>query len=194
MSTNWGQLRAADIIVSTTGAAVSGAIRSGTGSSVSHSMIYIGNAMVVEAIAEGVKRRTLDQALREATLAISLRRRNLTEAQRQAVITHANAYADKNLPYDEVGAFGSGTATRRGRVLATAGCSLSLLACGAGAAAIARNASPQYADDAFFCSELVARVYELAGAPIVDAEPSFTTPRHVRVATTLMYVSHVKDV
>lgn len=187
------QLRTADIIVSTTGASVSGVIRTGTGSSVSHSMLYIGNQFVVEAIASGVVKRPLAQAIKDATLAIALRRRNTTEAIRNAVVQHAERYSRRGLPYDEIGAAGSGTATNRGRMLATIGCSLSLLACGAGASAIARNASPGQADQAFFCSELVARVFELAGAPITDSSPSFTTPRHVRVSSALLYVGHLKD-
>ena len=187
------QLRTADIIVSTTGATVSGAIRAGTGSSVSHSMLYIGNQFVVEAIASGVIKRPLTQAIRDASLAIALRRRNTTPGIRSAVVRQAELYARRGLPYDEIGAAGSGTATNRGRALAIIACSLSWIACGAGASAVARNASPSQADKAFFCSELIARVFELAGAPITDNSPSFTTPRHVRVSSQLLYVGHLKD-
>jgi len=98
------QLRTADIIVSTTGATVSGAIRAGTGSSVSHSMLYIGNQFVVEAIASGVIKRPLTQAIRDASLAIALRRRNTTPGIRSAVVRQAELYARRGLPYDEIGA------------------------------------------------------------------------------------------
>ncbi len=188
------QLRPADIVVSTTGAGVSGAIRTGTGSSVSHAMIYVGNQFVVEAISAGVVKRTIALALADANLAIALRRRHLTDAQRTAAIQQAERFAAQGLPYDEIGAVGSGAvATGRGRALSSVACAISLIACGYGGARIARNARPQHADKAFFCSELVARVFELAGAPIVDGDPSFVTPRHVRVASSLIYVGHLKD-
>jgi len=58
---------------------------------------------------------------------------------------------------------------------------------------VADNARPDNADRAFFCSELVARVFELAGAPLLEGSPSFTTPRHIRVANTLLYIGKLKD-
>ncbi len=52
-------LRPADIIVRTTNAGISPVIRAGIGSSVSHSIIYIGGSTVVEAIAKGVVQQPL---------------------------------------------------------------------------------------------------------------------------------------
>lgn len=54
MALSVSALRPADIIVSTTDAAVSAVIRAGSGSSVSHSMISIGGGAVVEAVDAGV--------------------------------------------------------------------------------------------------------------------------------------------
>ncbi|CAA6823569.1 MAG: Unknown protein [uncultured Thiotrichaceae bacterium] len=187
------QLRPADIIVSTTDATVSGAIRTGSGSSVSHSMLYIGNQFVVEAISAGVVKRPLTQAIRDASLAIVVRRRSMTPIIRTAVTDQAERYVSLGLPYDKIGAAGAGTTHRRGRTLSTIGCILNPLLCSAAATAVARNASPAQADTAFFCSELIARVFELAGAPISNNSPSFTTPRHVRMSSALIYVGHLKD-
>jgi hypothetical protein len=78
-------------------------------------------------------------------------------------------------------------------LLAGFGCSISLLLCAAGTAEIRDNAKPENADRAFFCSELVARCFELAGAPVVEGSPSFTAPRHIRVATTLLYLGKLVD-
>jgi hypothetical protein len=78
-------LRPADIIVSTTDAGTSAMIRAGIGSSVSHSMIYVGGPFVVEAIESGVEKRPIATALDRAVLAIALRRRNLTDKQRRAL-------------------------------------------------------------------------------------------------------------
>jgi uncharacterized protein YycO len=186
-------LRPADIIVSTTNAAISVVIRAGIGSSISHSMIYIGGGFVVEAVDVGVVRNPLTNALSGAVLAIALRRRNLTEKQRAGVIENALLFKNGNLPYDKIGAAGSGTSTVRGGLLASIACTISLDFCPIGIAGVAANAAPANADKAFFCSELVARCFELAGAPVVDAAPSFTTPRQIRMANTLMKVGKLVD-
>lgn len=81
-------------------------------------------------------------------------------------------------PYDTLGAAGSETSTGRGGMLAGFGCSISLLFCAAGAAAARDNVKPENADKAIFCSELVARVFELAGAPLVEGAASAVTPPH----------------
>lgn len=186
-------LRPADIIVSTTNAAISVAIRAGIGSSVSHSMIYIGGGFVVEAVDAGVVRNPLTDALSGAVLGIALRRRNLTAKQRAAVIENALRFKNSNLPYDKIGAAGSGSSLPRGGLLSALACTISLEFCPIGIAGVAANAAPGNADKAFFCSELVARCFELAGAPVVDAAPSFTTPRQIRMATALMKVGKLVD-
>jgi hypothetical protein len=186
-------LRPADIIVSTTNAGISAVIRAGIGSSVSHSMLYVGGGYVVEAIGAGVVKQPLSTSLREDVLAIALRRRNLTAKQRSDVVEYANQFADRHLPYDKIGAAGSGTNTGRGGLLAGFGCSISLAFCAAGAAEIRDNAKPENADKAFFCSELVARCFELAGAPVVQGAASAATPRHIRMATTLLYLGKLVD-
>src|SRR5688572_11877595 len=91
-------LRPADIIVSTTNARISAVIRAGIGSSVSHSMLYVGGSHVVEAIGSGVTRQPLADALNHAVLAIALRRRNLTVKQQGDVVERANQLALKKLP------------------------------------------------------------------------------------------------
>jgi hypothetical protein len=156
-------------------------------------MIYVGGSLVVEAVGPGVLRRPLTEAFEGAVLAIALRRRNLTEKQRRDVVAYATQFADKHLPYDKVGAAGSGTNTGRGGLLAGLGCSISLAFCAAGSAEIRDNAKPENADKAFFCSELVARVFELAGAPVVEGSASAATPRHIRMATTLLYLGKLVD-
>jgi uncharacterized protein YycO len=184
-------LRPADIIVSTTNASTSAVIRAGIGSSVSHSMLYIGGSTVIEAIELGVVRQPIATSLNQAVLAIALRRRNLTEKQRGDVIKYATQFMTR--PYDYVGAAGSGTSLARGGLLASMGCGISLIFCAAGTAGVTNNARPGVADRAFFCSELVARVFELAGAPLVEGSPSFTTPRQIRAANTLMNMGKLVD-
>jgi hypothetical protein len=126
-------------------------------------------------------------------LAIALRRPNLTEQQRRAVVTHANHFVSKNLPYDYVGAAGSGSSLGRCGLLSALGCGISLGFCAVGIVGVADNAKPANADRAFFCSDLVARVFELAGAPRLEGSPSFTTPRQIRVANTLLWIGKHVD-
>jgi hypothetical protein len=186
-------LRPADIIVSTTNAGVSTVIRSAIGSSVSHCILYVGGSNVVEAIDRGVVNNPLDAALSHATLAIVLRRRNLTAKQRSDVVTAANGFVSKNLPYDALGAAGAGVYTRRGLALGMVACRVLMPFCPVATVVGVDNAKPENADTAFFCSELVARCFELAGAPIVEGAATNQTPRHIRVATTLLYIGKIKD-
>ncbi len=187
-------LRPADIICSTTDAAISAVIRAGIGSSVSHCILYVGGSFVIEAVGEGVRRRPLAEAIEGANLAIALRRRGLTEQQRSAVLEHANRFALKALPYDALGAAGAGVATgSKGAVLAGFGCQVYLPLCALAGGSVLDNAKPENADKAFFCSELVARCFELAGAPVVEGSASFAAPRAIRMATTLLYLGKLKD-
>jgi cell wall-associated NlpC family hydrolase len=179
------ELRPADIIVSTGRAFISGAIRTATGADISHTILYIGEGRVIEAISAGVIERDLSEALAEANLAIALRRRNLTGDARATVLRSAKGY--KGLPYDYVGAAGAGFTHKRGKLAA-------LLSPGPSAAlylAALNNARDVNKDTRFFCSELVARCYELAALPISAEEASWVTPRSVRVSSALLYVGHL---
>ncbi len=199
---NIDQLRKADIIVSTTDAAVSKAIKLGIGADFSHSMLYIGNGFIIEAIAEGVVQRTWNEASSDATLAIALRRRNMTDALRDAVVGHAKSFVNSAnpIPYDGIGAAGAGITKKRGGAIYSGlvGAGLSISPLGTTVAkylterAIRENATDAKKDTAFFCSELVARSYQLAGMSLSDTvEPSYMNPREVRMSSKLMYVGHL---
>lgn len=187
-------LRVADIIVSTTDHPTSRGIRTAIGTDISHAMIYLGNGAVIEAIDTGVVKRNLwTQSLKEATLAIGLRRIGMSDSHRRAVVERASQF--ENLPYDKVGAAGSGMTAKRARAGLAAGCVLSPLLCAGGGIVFSRqvsdNASEENRDKMFFCSELVARAYELAGVPIVDGQPTYTNPRAIKVSSKLQYVGHL---
>lgn len=187
-------LRVADIIVSTTDHPTSRGIRAAIGTDISHAMIYIGNGAVIEAIDTGVVKRNLwTQSLKEATLAIALRRVGINESQRRAVVEKASQF--ESLPYDKIGAAGSGMTAKRAQAGVAAGCILSPLLCAGGGIIFSRqvadNASEENRDKMFFCSELVARAFELAGAPIVDGQPTHTNPRAIKVSSKLQYVGHL---
>jgi hypothetical protein len=199
---NIDQLRKADIIVSTTDAAVSKAIKFGIGADFSHSMLYIGNGFVIEAIADGVVQRTWKEASSDATLAIALRRRYMDDAKRDAVVNHAKGFVNpaSPVPYDGVGAAGAGITKKRGGAMYSGltGAGFSINPVGTMVAkylaerAIRENAGDEKKDTAFFCSELVARAYQLAGMALSDTvEPSYTNPREIRMSTKLMYIGHL---
>jgi uncharacterized protein YycO len=190
------ELRPSDVIVSTTDHPTSALIRASIGCDVSHSMLYIGGDWIIDALSDGVHSRSATMVLEGSSLAILLRRVNTTESQRAAVVENALKY--QNRPYDHIAAAGSGLTGRRGAVIAggaMVGCRIQPLLCGGApifAEQVLRNAQADRRDDAFFCSELVARAFELAGVPIVDGSPSFTHPRHIRVSPYLRYVGHLK--
>lgn len=183
-------LRKADIILTTGDHKVSAVIRNAIGSDVSHSMIYLGNQEVIEAVEPVVERHTWEVASAEATLAIALRRRNMDQTARDAVVETALQYKGK--PYDYIGAVGSGMyGDRRGSVLTAAACTVLPIGCAIAQSEITKNASDQNADNKFFCSELVSRAFTAAGYPIVDGRATDTTPAAIRVSSYLMYVGHL---
>ncbi|MDQ6787989.1 MAG: hypothetical protein M3033_14380 [Acidobacteriota bacterium] len=185
----YGDLRIADIIVSTTGANISAAIRSAIGSDISHAALFTKPNYIIEAIGEGVKEHRIEEALKEDTLALALRRTHMTDEQRKKVVEAAEQFAGRE--YDKIGAAGSGMTSKRGSLLGIAGCMLSPIACGVTASEISSNASDENKDKKFFCSELVARAFQLAGVPIVDGEPTFTNPRAIRTSSRLIYIGHL---
>ena len=189
-------LRKGDIIVSTTDAGISGVIRAGIGADFSHSMLYKGSSIVIEAIADGVVERSWSDASKDATLAIALRRRNMSDSLRDDVVKKAESF--KGLKYDAVGAAGAGINKPRGAALsAVLFGGLSIFPLGSTASiitnvAIINNASDSNKDKAFFCSELVARSYQLIGKPLHDGvEPTFMNPREVRMSSKLIYIGHL---
>jgi cell wall-associated NlpC family hydrolase len=176
-------LQVADLIVSTTAARVSRAIRSATSSPVSHAMLYVGNGHVIEAIQEGVVERPLAAALAEATLAVAYRRLDLTPELAQAVIAYARQHVGRS--YDYGGALGAGAASvsRVHCVVA-----LGILGC-----AVARSGRFQH-PNRFFCSELVLESFRRVGLPISNVPPAIASPNEIPVAFShgvLLYVGHL---
>jgi uncharacterized protein YycO len=180
----------ADIIVTASSGTSSKVIRASTGGPVSHAFIYTGENTIVEAVTSGgVREINIKDAFDGAYLAIALRHMGLNQGQRQRVVDHVRKF--KNLPYDKVGAAGAGVNSANGSTIAASGCMISLAACVGGTAAIANNAREKNADKAFFCSELVARAFQLSGAKLVYAKPSFTHPSMIRHSSVLRYVGHL---
>jgi hypothetical protein len=67
---NESSLKAGDIVLTTTTAAVSKAIRAATGSDISHAMIYVEDRSVIDATAEGVQARNTQRVIFEDDCAV----------------------------------------------------------------------------------------------------------------------------
>lgn len=176
-------LAVADIIVSTTSARVSGAIRLATSSAVSHAMVYVGSGRIIEAIGEGVTERSLGDALGGATLGVAYRRSGLTFGQSAAIVQYVRQQVGHK--YDTSGAAGAGL--RANPVL----CIVSGIA-----ACVAAHAGKLQRQDRFYCSELVLEAYRIAGVPIVAHLPGVSTPQDIVTAYghgTLQYVGHLRS-
>lgn len=191
----FSQLSKADIVFTTSDASESAAIRKATGSIISHTMLVTEANKVIEAIAPTVIEHSWDDALKhaQATIAIVYRRKGLTSgADQDKVVAAARKF--NNLPYDYLGAAGAGMpGNTRNQVVAGLGCSIIVLtpACVAAGGAVANNARDSNADKKFFCSELVARAFSIAGFSIVDGKATFANPNTVLISPHLDYIGHL---
>jgi hypothetical protein len=86
-------LRKGDILLNTTNAALSNAIKDVTKSNYNHAAIYVGNGKVVEAVGKGVREITLKEFLgdKDIVRVMVLRNGNLTANQQDAVASFAKS-------------------------------------------------------------------------------------------------------
>lgn len=162
-------LKSGDIIGSTTGARVSQAIRYWTFSDISHIMIYVGGGQVVEAIDEGVVKRSLDAALNDAVVGVTYRHPGIKPEQQALIRSYLVQRSSEGRGYDTAGALRAGLPGRDG----------------------GRDPSPVD----YFCSQLLFSAYEHAGLPLAGIRPSRATPQHVIDLFNqgvLEYVGHVR--
>jgi uncharacterized protein YycO len=157
-----GALVNADIIVSTTRAGVSGIIRIGTASEVSHATLYEEGGWVIEAIKQGVVLRTLTEALADDVPAVAYRNPSVTHSTGQLILNYASKYIGQ--PYSIRGAVSS----------AYIPCRLNCRGHG------------------FFCSQLVIQAYRDAGVPLTDLPAWCITPKSILDIKSLRYVGHLK--
>jgi cell wall-associated NlpC family hydrolase len=158
-------LQPADIIVSTTRAFASEAIRFDTHSPVSHAALYAGNGEVVEALTQGVVRHTLPVALADDVLAVAYRSPQMTGEIADRIVAYAASQLGR--PYNFLGALLS---TRP--IL----CHLS-------------GSQPA----SFFCSQLVFEAYRRGGLPLTNLPSGCVTPAAaVEIAQDrLAYLGHL---
>jgi cell wall-associated NlpC family hydrolase len=158
-------LEPADIIVSTTAAAVSGVIRVGTSSVISHAALYAGDGDVIEAIGKGVVRQTITTALADDKLAVAYRVPNLSAAIAAKIIAYA--YSKRGTPYSKAGA-----------VLSSRWI-------------LCRVLGPR--PNSFFCSQFVIEAFDRGGRQLTDTPAQCVTPEDVVTIAQgkLIYVGHL---
>jgi cell wall-associated NlpC family hydrolase len=184
-------LAPADIIVSTTNALISRGIRADTRSSISHVILYAGTGQVVEAVQAGVVARSLNEALKGATVAVAYRYRGLTPRQACIAITYARTKV--GLKYDVGGALGGGARANPAVCVVALQPALGIFgafsACGAAANGKWQN------PNRYYCSELVLESFQKAGIHIVPVSPSVSVPEDIVGAYNrgvLEYVGHLR--
>jgi uncharacterized protein YycO len=183
-----GALEVADIIVSThADDLTSKIIREATNSPVSHTTLYVGGGLVVEAIKEGVVQRSLKAAVAGAALAVAYRRPGLTEEQTLAIRDYAGSQIGK--PYN----FGGlpGLVVNKSTVIGLPHGLTTWIITQFQSTAPAKRRK----EDNFFCSELILAAYQTQGQRQTKQEPNWGTPEDVsalRIDGTLTYVGHLK--
>jgi hypothetical protein len=180
-----------DIILSTTAAGISEAIRAVTDSPVSHSAIYIGDNQVVEAIGDGVILRSLDTALEDDSLAVAYRHRDMTPEKAAKVVEFLKDQARQKRSYDRWGLVRAAPGQ-----LARAICNHlpadARRRCLEGASRLRVGTDDK---DAFYCSELVLEALSRAGLSLSNVEQSWSSPGQIldlHYNGLLDYVGHLK--
>lgn len=164
-------LEVGDIILSTTDALISKAIRSFTDSKISHAILYIGNDEVVEAIRGGVCKRSLSQALSEATLAIALRHPKMNPLTANKI---------KEYALKQVGnAYGYVTIANQGifQIIAP-GTNINQMSLADKIKAWLAF-GPISIDSSYICSELAIEAYKIAGLSLVSVPSHWVSPNNI---------------
>lgn len=186
-------LQNADIIVSTTAAFISKAIRNVTGSSVSHAMLYIGDGLIVDATGHGVGVRPLAEAIFDASLAVAYRHPQMTPGKAMVIRDFAGQRLGNK--YSVRGIVGQLGATVDNAVFCDANDVHRLTRKGNCQVTVKSVNMAIASDQQVFCSQLVVEAYQKAGLPLTKTPPSFTSPEELvrlRLTDTIRYVGHLK--
>lgn len=192
-------LRPGDILLSAANGVTSAGIRLMTLAPVSHASLYIGDQQIVEAVGEGVRRRTLSETLDEEAVVVAFRHPQLQTEHGEKIRSFALQKVGSR--YNHLGIVLQAPFTLERRL-----CELPLMpdvvrdACMRGIATIQLGTSD---NDRFFCSQLVLESYRQAGLPITDADPRWISPADIlhmregdvpsiKIHQALTYLGHLK--
>lgn len=181
-------LQVADVILSTTAAAVSTVIKAGTAASYSHTMLYVGDGKVVEAVDKGVVHRSIKLAAAGALYAHCYRLKDMTSEQAQKIAAYAISKVGGSYAYG--GVFG-GSGLVSILTLPTQPW-LHLARWGANKVKAGVGSKRTY-----FCSELVEDAYESQDLTVSRYYPSMTNPGdiaeyHERNPTTFPKIGEIE--
>ncbi|RYF96821.1 MAG: hypothetical protein EOO02_21615, partial [Chitinophagaceae bacterium] len=185
-------LQEGDIILSTTANdSISRAIRSVTGSEISHASIYVGNGNVIHATLSGVSQWTLSDLMSASTLCVAYHHKDMDDSKAARIVKFLTNALNSNKGFDSWGLINAAPS----QLLASYCDSLSgatKQACLHGARSIKPGTDN---NGQFFCSELIFAALNDAGLTISTVQPSFSSPQEaVRLFYdgTLDYVGHLK--
>ena len=189
-----------DIILTADNGLKSSGIRLVTLSPVSHAALVTADNMVVEAVGEGIRRRTVAQLVAEESTVVVFRHPKVTADH----MLKMGVFFDKHLgrKYNYVGVILQAPFTLERQV-----CELPLVPslvrdfCIQGVAAVQLGMGR---NDQFFCSQFVLEAYRTAGLPLTDADPRLINPGDllhmregdvpsIRIHQALQYVGHLKS-
>lgn len=166
---------------------------------VSHAALYVGEGQIIEAVGQGVRRRSLKDALEEEAVAVAFRHPALLPEQAGKIREFAEAQVGKR--YNHLGVLLQAPFSIERRV-----CELPILPsivrefCIRGVAMIQLGA---VSNRSFFCSQFLLEAYRVAGLPITDADPRWISPADIlhmregdvpsmRAHQALTYIGHLK--
>ncbi|MCE9568094.1 MAG: hypothetical protein K8U57_39330 [Planctomycetes bacterium] len=140
-------LRKGDILLNTTDALISNAIKKATNSNYNHAAIYVGDGKVVQAVGDGVELRELKGDAQgyfrenDVVRVMVLRNTNLTVEQQEAIANFAVRKVNEKAKYNGLGVIGAFLQTKPLNYT-------------------------QFERNNYFCSQLVAAAYSAAKAPL----------------------------
>lgn len=176
----------ADIILTTSDTATSGAIRNLTCGPFSHAILALKNGRCIQAMPKkGVEILLTSEALDDASHAV-LYRHNIMTPEYAAWVCHY-AQAQKGKGYDSFGAGRSGISTGCGgltkRAVPLMGYMVEL---------IHDTTQKRKHNETFFCSELIASSFEKALIPLLDKTPSYAmTPTAIATSKRLKLIKEL---
>lgn len=177
-----------DIVATYSDAFTSRGIRWATNEPFSHAILCMKNGMAVDATPEkGVWVDPLPRMLATVSRAVVFRHRNASPDQKSLAANWAAAQQGR--PYDFTGAarVGLRPGARTAPFRFTTPGALVILE-----DEVAALRSEDRHDASFFCSELIFRAFEVAGAPIVESRPHLSGPGALERVDTVMLVANLQ--
>jgi hypothetical protein len=192
-------LQPGDILLSAAKGIVSAGIRLITLAPVSHASLYIGDGHVVEAVGQGVRKRTLEEVLGEEAVVVAFRHPHVEPAHHDKLRLFALEKVGRS--YDHIGIILQAPFALERRL-----CELPLVPAAVRNICLQGIATIQlgtYDNDRFFCSQFVLESYRQAGLPLTDANPRWVSPADIlhmregdvpslKIHKPLSYVGHLK--